>query len=480
MTELAGTASQATPFKPYRLLALVVIYLVIVLLVPRPESVDPAGWRVTGIFFATIAGLMLQPMPGSQVVLVGLTVLIIVGAVPMDRALAGYAAPSVWMVLSAMLMSRALRDSGLARRIALWFVRAIGKTALGLGYALHLTDLTLATGVPSITARSASIVFPIARSISGLYDSHPGQTAPRLGTFLMTCMYQTSVVASAMFFYSSAANVLLGELAADYAGVTITWMSWFVAGLVPGLVSSIVVPLVVRRVTPPELTRTPEAPRFARAQLEEIGPIRGKEAIVLAVFVSVVVLWVASSFVSWLSAALVAFIGISVLFVSQALTWTSALGERSAWDVFVWYGGLLTMGGVLNETGSTTAFAQWVGLWFVGVPWLVVLIVTLVLYFYAHYFFASTTAHALAMFPPFVALLIGVGAPPAVVVYSLVFLNNLMAGLTHYGTTTSPVIFIEGYVGFRDWWRTGFIVSVLNLAIWLVVGVGWWKVLGLW
>ena len=59
------------------------------------------------------------------------------------------------------------------------------------------------------------------------------------------------------------------------------------------------------------------------------------------------------------------------------------------------------------------------------------------------------------MFPPFVTLLVGVGVPPAVAVYSLVFVNNLMAGLTHYGTTTSPVIFIEGYVSLRDWWENG-------------------------
>ena len=440
----------------------------------------PAGWRVTGVFFATITGLMLQPMPGAQVVVLGATMLVVVGGVSIERALSGYASPSVWMVLAAMLMSRALRDSGLARRIALLFVRAIGRTSLGLGYALHLTDVTLATGVPSITARSASIVFPIARSIASLYASTPGRTADRLGTFLMTCMYQTSVVASAMFFYSSAANVLLGELAAEYAGVTITWTSWFVAGLVPGIVSSVAVPYFVFRVLPPELKHTPAAPSFAGDELEKLGPVRGSEAVVLAVFVGVVTLWVASSWVTWLSPALVALMGICVLFVTQALTWDGALSERSAWDVFVWYGGLLMMGSVLNETGATEVFAAWVGGWFVGAHWLFVLICILVIYFYAHYFFASTTAHALAMFPPFVALLVGVGAPPAVVVYSLVFLNNLMAGLTHYGTTTSPVIFIEGYVGFRDWWRTGFVMSLLNLVIWLGLGIAWWKVLGIW
>ena len=41
------------------------------------------------------------------------------------------------------------------------------------------------------------------------------------------------------------------------------------------------------------------------------------------------------------------------------------------------------------------------------------------------------------MYGPFILLLVGVGAPAAVVVYSLLFLNNLQAGLTHYGTTTA-------------------------------------------
>lgn len=466
--------------RPARLLALVGIYVLIAHVLPIPDGVDAQGWRITGIFFATIAGLMLQPLPGSQVVLLGLTAVILVGRVPMEQALTGYAAASVWMVLAAMLMSRALRDSGLARRIALLFVRAIGSTSLGLGYALHLTDLTLATGVPSITARSASIVFPIARSISTLYESEPGATSRRLGRFLMVCMYQTSVVASAMFFYSSAANLLLGDLAREFAGVEITWASWFVAGLAPGLVSSVAVPLLIMRVVPPEIRRTPAARDFAQRELDKLGPLRGTEAVVLGVFVFLIGFWVLSSYVDWLSPGLVAFVGLCVLFVSRALTWDAALGERSAWDIFVWYGGLLTLGRLLNETGVTAAFAGWVGGWFGGVPWIAVLIVTLVIYFYAHYFFASTTVHALALYGPFVTLLVGAGAPAGIVVYSLLFLNNLQACLTHYGTTTSPIIFVEGYVSLGDWWRGGFYASVLNLIIWLAVGIAWWKVLGLW
>ena len=74
------------------------------------------------------------------------------------------------------------------------------------------------------------------------------------------------------------------------------------------------------------------------------------------------------------------------------------------------------------------------------------------------------------MFPPFVVLLVGLGVPPQLAVYSLLCLANLPAGLTHYGTTTGPILFGVGYVSFADWWRVGFIVSLANMAIWLTIG----------
>jgi divalent anion:Na+ symporter, DASS family len=181
-----------------------------------------------------------------------------------------------------------------------------------------------------------------------------------------------------------------------------------------------------------------------------------------------------------LDVTFVVLVGLTVLFVTGILTWEGVLGERSAWDVFVWYGGLVAMGEILNETGSTRAFAAWVGGWFAGIHWLPVLLVTLLIYFYAHYAFASITTHVLALFPPFLGLLVGLGTPPLLAVYAFACLANLTAGLTHYGTTTAPIVFNERYVSMRDWWRVGFIASIVNLTIWLTLGFGWWKWLGFW
>lgn len=462
-----------------RLLVLAVIYFVVAEVWPRPATVSPEGWRITALFLSTIAGLMIQPLPGAALVIISLTLFVFIGGLPVNRVLGGFASPSVWLVLAAMLMSRALRDTGLSRRIALIFVRFFGRTTLGVSYSLVMSDVTLATGIPSITARSGGIILPIARSIAELYESTPGPTARLLGTFLMTALYQGSAVACAMFLTGQASNLLVAGLSAKLTGITISWSSWFVAGLVPGLVSCAVVPYVVMRMLPPTIRRTPAAAEFARTELAAMGGLGRREAIALAVFVSLCGLWITSGW-HGLDVTILAMAAIGLLFVTDVLSWDTALREHSAWDVFVWYGGLLTMGEVLNETGSTAAFAASVGGVFAGMNWYIVLFATLIIYFYAHYAFASITAHALAMFPPFVVMLIGLGTPPALAVYSLACMANLTAGLTHYGTTTAPIVFAQKYVSFGDWWRVGFVVSLVNLTIWLSVGFAWWKFLGFW
>jgi DASS family divalent anion:Na+ symporter len=460
------------------LAALVLVYLAFVYLLPRPEAVTPQGWRLAAIFFCVIAGMIIEPLPASALVLLGLTAMAANGT-PIRDVLGGFAEPSVWLVIMAMLIARSLLNSGLARRIALFFVRAFGHSSLGVSYALQMTDVTLASGVPSITARSAGMILPVARSIAELFDSRPGPTAGRLGAFLIAAMYQGSAVACAMFFTGQASNILGANLAAKLVGVQVTWGSWLVAAVVPGLVSCAVVPWIVARTLKPEIRSTPEAAAFAASELQKMGPLSRPEWITLLVFSGVGLLWITSA---WhrLDVTFVAALGLAVLLITGTMKWEECTSERAAWDVFVWYGGLLRMGELLNATGTTKVFAENVGGLFSGIPWEVVLLAVLAIYFYTHYFFASITAHVLALFPPFVVMLIAIGVPPQLAVYSLLCLANLPAGLTHYGTTTAPIVFGTGYVTLRDWWRAGFYVSLANIAIWLTVGFGWWKVLGFW
>jgi DASS family divalent anion:Na+ symporter len=169
-----------------------------------------------------------------------------------------------------------------------------------------------------------------------------------------------------------------------------------------------------------------------------------------------------------------------VLLVTGILTWDDVLGERGAWDVFIWYGGLVRMAEALGETGITKRFADAAGGYTSGWPWLAAFAVLLLIYFYAHYAFASITAHATAMYTPFLLVILAAGAPPYLAVLSLAYFSNLDASLTHYGTTPAPIYFGAGYVTQRKWWWLGLLASLINIPVWVIFGFAWWKLLRLW
>ncbi len=469
---------------------------------PVPAGISVPSWRLLAIFAATIVGCILRPIAGGAMVLIGISALAIYGALPIREALGGYADPIVWLVLAAFFISRAMIKTGLGRRIAYVFIRTIGHHSLGVGYALISTDFVLAAIIPSNGARSGGVVFPIAKSLSEAYDSRPGPTAGRLGAFLMVLLYQCDVIICAIFLTGQASNILIAKFAQQVTGIELTYSSWFVGGIVPGLISLLVIPQLIYRAFPPEIKRTPAAAELAREELQRMGAMKREEKILLAVFICVAVLWIIRglagaipsvsaaipsartveflTYLSKLDYSIPPLLGVCALLLTNVLSWDDIISERGAWDVFIWYGGLVRMAEALGETGITKRFAESAAGFTAGWTWWLALGVLLLIYFYAHYGFASITAHATAMYTPFLVVIIAAGAPAYLAVLSLAYFSNLNASLTHYGTTPAPIYFGAGYVKQRTWWLLGLMVSVPNILIWTIFGFGWWKILGWW
>jgi DASS family divalent anion:Na+ symporter len=261
------------------------------------------------------------------------------------------------------------------------------------------------------------------------------------------------------------------------------YANWLLYASVPALLSLLAVPWLVYRWERPGITHTPEAADFARGELDKMGRTTGAERWLAGVFIVVCGLWIAygSSPKSGIEHTTLAALGaVAVLLLRGVLAWDDLLNERGAWDVFIWYGGLVQLGKQLKETGLLSVFAQNVAGGLHGWQWLPLFAVILVVYFYAHYAFASITTHLVSMYPAFVAVLLATDAPPALVVCAFAMFANFSAGLTHYGTTPGPILFSLNYVPLATWWRVGFKLSVVNLALWLTFGMAWWKLLGLW
>lgn len=437
------------------------------------------AWWILIIFVCTIVGMMVRPNAGGAAVLIGVVATILTGALTPAQALAGYGSPTVWLVLSAFFISRAIINCGLARRIALHFIRSIGHTSLGLGYALAGCDVVMATVIPGNSARIGGILLPIARTLSSIYESNPGPTAPLIGTYLMLAIYQGDMIACATYLTGQASNPIAADLAMKSVHVSMTWSRWLWVSSVPALAAFAIVPWFVYRIAPPGIRSTPQASGMARKELAAMGPVTATEKKVIGVFAIVCGLWATSSLHN-IQTTTVALIGVGLLLASRALLWSDMVREHTAWDVFIWYGGIIRMGEALNDFGVTKTFADSVSHLFTGWQWPAMMALIVLIYFYVHYLFASVTTHIISMYAPFLAILVAAGAPAPLVAFSLAFYANLSASLTHYGTTPGPILFAAGYVSHATWWRVGLLVSFVNLAVWTSVGLVWWRVIGLW
>jgi DASS family divalent anion:Na+ symporter len=447
---------------------------------PVPEGLSVAGWHVFGIFLATIVGLIIKPVPMGAAALIAVIFLVLTKSVTITDALSGFSNTTIWLIVMAFFISRGIIKTGLGERIAYLFVKKFGRKTINLAYALAFSDLLIAPAMLSNTARAGGILSPIVRSLSTAFGSDPKDgTEKKIGAYLTTTVFQCDMVTSAMFLTAMAANPLTVSIAKDVLGVNITWGSWFLAALVPGVLSLILIPMIIYRIDPPEIKETPKASGFAQKKLNDMGPLSKNEKYMIAVFILLVLLWIFGGQLG-IDETLTAFIGLVILLLTGVLNWEDVKNEKGAWDTLIWFSVLVMMAQQLNATGMIPWFSTMISSAVSGMNWIAALCILAVIYFYSHYLFASGTAHVSAMYSAFISVIATAGAPSMMAALLLAYFSNLFGCLTHYGMGPAPVFFGSGYVSQSKWWQIGFILSIFHIIMWGVVGSLWWKLLGIW
>lgn len=485
---------------PFRLVPALITtgVLVTLLLIPAPEGLAPRAWHLVAIFLTTIVAIILKVMPIGVMAMMAIVIVSLSqvtsgtskGAI--TDALSSFSNPLIWLIVVAILISRGLKKTGLGNRIGLLFISLLGRRTVGIGYGLALCELALAPFTPSNTARGGGIVHPIMKSIAAAFNSDPAKgTQGKVGTYLALVNYHANPITSAMFLTATAPNPLVVDYVARASGqqLHLSWTTWALSMLLPGLLCLLLMPLVIHLLSPPELKVTPNAVEYARAEMAKMGPLSGSERVMLGVFALMLLLWanvpamiLGPSFT--LDPTVVAFLGLFALIITGTIDWDDVLSEKSAWDTLIWFGALVMLAEQLNKLGVIAWFSAGMKDAIVasGLGWLAVAAVLVAAFVFSHYLFASTTAHISAMMLAF--LMVGVQLIPAAYVAPFLLMmtagSAIMMTLTHYATGTSPIIFGSGYVTMGQWWKVGFVMCVLELAIFAVVGTMWWKVLGHW
>ncbi|OSN00364.1 MULTISPECIES: DASS family sodium-coupled anion symporter [Lonsdalea] len=454
-----------------------------------PTGLTPAAWHSAVIFVATIVCIVANVLPIGAIGIISITLFALTYAAgdktpsaSIQTALSDLNSSLIWLIVVAFMIARGFIKTGLGRRIALQMIRLLGKRTLGLAYGLAFADLVLSPAMPSNTARCGGVIYPIADSLARSFDSKPDDASrSKIGTFLVTCIGNVNDITAAMFMTAYTGNLLAIKLAAN-AGVTITWGSWFVAAVVPCLISLLIIPLCVYWLVKPEIRHTPDAPKLAVAELKKMGSMSRGEWLMAATVLILLVLWIFGDKLG-VDATTASFVGLSFLLLTGVLSWDDIKSEKGAWDTLIWFAALLMMANQLKNLGFTTWFGDLIGNsighMMQGTSWVLVLLLLNAAYFYTHYFFASGNAQIAALYAVFLGVGINLNIPAVPMALMLAFTSSLYCSLTQYTHARGPILFGAGYVPTGVWWRTGFIISLINQAIFMSAGLMWWKVIGL-
>ena len=438
---------------------------------PVPAGLTAPAWHLFAVFAAAIGSVLIGAFPLLTASMLAVGAIVLTGTITPAQAYSGFANSSVLLVVVAFIVAQAVVKSGLGRRISLFMVSRFGGSSLGLAYSIVLTDAAIAPAFPSNTARGG-VLFPIVLSVVTGAGSEPGDPkGRRLGGYLMFCGMASLALSSALWMTATSANPIAVQVV-QKAGLDITFGKWFLASAVPSLIALALLPLIVAKIFPPGVGKTPEAPAAARRDLANMGSMSRDEWITAITFVLMVAGWVFGAKFN-LNTTSVAFMGFGVLLLANVITMDDIAKQGDTLATFLWLSILFAMSGQLNELGFMGYVGERLAAGLGGLSWTTLYVTLIVLYVLIHYLFVSQTSQVLALFGVFLDVGTRGGVPLPLMAFGLLFASSYFSVITPQGGSQNIIFAASGYLTQRELYKMGLIITLAFLAIYLLVGSPW-------
>jgi len=443
------------------------VFGIIMWYLPIPWDLTPDAWHLFAIFITAIIGVLIDALSIFTASILALVAVVIFRVLTPEQAFSGFSESFILLILAAFLVAKGVIKSGLGRRIAFLLIRRFGKSTLNLGYCIVATDTLLGPAIPSNTARSG-ILFPITHALSLDTGSLPTpESRKKTGSYLMMTAISGHTISSALWFTGMAANPVGAGIAAEF-GVNMNFGNWVFVASVPCIIALIAIPYVLYKLYPPEIKYTPEAPKMAKNALHEMGPMSKQEWIMGITFFGMILLWAFSPVLN-LNLAIVAFLGLSILILTNVYTLEDIRqGTGDALETFIWFAILYMMSTSLNEMGFMKTLGAQIAIHISDYNWITVYIFLTVLYVVIHYLFVSQTAQLLALYAVFLQVAVNAGVPPALMAFMLSFATNYFAVITPQASSSNVLFAGSGYLPSEDIYKQGAVITVLNTIIFLL------------
>jgi len=433
---------------------------------PSPAGLPEPGKRVLAVAVLAIVLWCTEALPAAVTGLILIVGLVVSGGVPGFReALVGFAEPVTYFVMGVLTIGLAVSRSGLAERVALFFLRRSRGNARSLYLQLLLAFPILTLILPSATTRTGILVhvYEQALELGQVPRRHP------LSRAIMMALNSINRLASTILLTGGITPMVAAALIGN-----ISWSHWLLLMCVPYLalltIGSLLIYVLYRRGFDLKLPPQPDV---------KSAPLSGQEVRTIVITVSASALWLTDSIHHFhpVLPALLAWIFLLIPRIG-VLTWSEF--ERSiGWTSFFVLASSLSLARALIDSGASAWIAQIV---LEGMPRahdqpaMVVFILLL----------ASVPVRLLI---PNITGFLAITIPIAMAIGTAAGINPLICGLAvmiagdavlYYPaqSVSSLVVHERGYLTAPEIFRFGVWMTLVAFVVVLLIALPYWAAVG--
>lgn len=317
----------------------------VVLALPTPDGLSPEGQRVLAVAALAIGLWCTDALPAGVTGVVVVIGLVLTGGVPgFPQALVGFAEPVAYFLIGVLTLGLAVLRSGLAERVALFFLRRCRGRARALYVQLLLTFPLLTLLLPSATTRTGILIHVYDQALE---LSHVPRGAP-LAKAVMLALNSVNRLASTVLLTGGITPIVAASLIGN-----ISWSRWLVLMSVPyGVLLALGSGLIYGMYRHGFVTTLPVIPAT------DPKPFSGIELRTVCITLGASLLWLTDALHHWNPAlpALLAWVCLLMPGVG-VLTW-SDFERNFGWANFFVLASSLSLARALSSSGATAWMAR--------------------------------------------------------------------------------------------------------------------------
>ena len=457
-------------FSRIQYLLLAIVAAAGVMAIPIGNSLSVQGHRAMAIFVAVIILWVTEAIPLPVTSLLACVMFALFKVVPGSEAFIGFGDQTIFFLIGALLLGVAIVKVNLHTRVALLVLKTFGTNPHRLVSAVMVTGVVITLFLPSHGV--GAMLFPIMIAVMVARNE---DSSSKFAKAIMLAIAYGINVGSMGTLLGGARNPLAVGLYQEYSSKSVAFIDWMVAALPLVVVMAFFVYFVLRvkySMTEVNLGATRE---YMAGEVKKLGKISSQEKQVIGIFILTFLSW--ATFGVAVGLAVVAIAAAVVLLMGRLVTWDD-FERKMSWNIIFLYGGAITVGKILSSTGVAEFISKklLIGVGISNSPYLLIAAITVLSMTLTQ--LMSNAAATSVILPIALPVMENAGIAPIIAMYC-VALNASLAFMLPIATPCSAMAYSTKYITVRDLLKTGIWLNIIAFIVFMTVGVGYWKLIGL-